>query len=185
MDAARKLGGPLQPAGQLKALTLFSILAITLFASTACAETLTGRIVGISDGDTVTLLDADKRQHKIRLQGIDAPEKRQPFGNEARQHLAGLVFSRQVVADCGKTDRYGRAVCTIEVDGGDANLAQIAAGLAWHYKAYQREQRPDNRARYAAAEDRARQEKVGLWSEREQQAPWEFRKVRREASASR
>jgi endonuclease YncB( thermonuclease family) len=155
-------------------------LAITLFASTACAETLTGRIVGISDGDTVTLLDANRRQHKIRLQGIDAPEKRQPFGNESRQHLAGLVFSRQVVADCGKTDRYGRAVCTIEVDGVDANL-----GLAWHYKAYQREQRPNDRAKYATAEDRARQEKVGLWSEREPQAPWEFCKVRREASASR
>ena len=160
-------------------------MVIAVFMQAASAETLTGRIVGVSDGDTVTLLDGAKRQYKIRLQGIDAPEKRQPFGNVSRQHLAGLVFSRQVVADCGKADRYKREVCTIAVDGVDANLAQVKAGLAWHYKQYQKQQRPEERARYTAAEDRARREKVGLWSDREPQAPWEFRKVKRSAGANR
>lgn len=152
-----------------------------VFMQAASAETLTGRIVG--DGDTVTLLDPAKQQHKIRLTGIDAPEKRQAYGNVSRQHLAGLVFGRQVAADCGKTDRYGRLVCVIEVAGVDANLAQVAAGLAWHYKRYQGEQRPEDRVAYSAAEERARRERVGLWADAAPVAPWEFRKARREAAA--
>jgi endonuclease YncB( thermonuclease family) len=109
-------------------------LAIAAFvlisAHGATAAPLTGRIVAIADGDTVTLLDAGKRQHKLRLSGIDAPERRQPFGNRSREHLAGLVFGKQIIADCPKFDRYKRAVCTIEVNGTDANLAQLEAGMA-------------------------------------------------------
>ena len=67
-------------------------------------------------------------------------ERRQPFGNRSRLHLGALVFGKQVTADCPKTDRYKRAVCRLEVDGVDANLAQLEAGMAWHYKAYAREQ---------------------------------------------
>ena len=144
------------------------------------AITLTGRIVSIADGDTVTLLDADLRQHKIRLIGIDAPEKRQAFGNRARLNLGLQVFGRDVTADCPKTDRYKRPLCKLEVDGTDANLAQIEAGMAWHYKAYQRDQRPADQARYAQAEARARVNRVGLWGDPAPVAPWEFRKARRE-----
>ena len=147
---------------------------------TSSAYELTGRIVSIADGDTVTLLDASLQQHKIRLSGIDAPEKRQPFGNRSRLHLGALVFGRQVTADCPKTDRYKRAVCRIEVDGVDANLAQVEAGMAWHYKEYAREQRLTDRWRYAKAEDGARAAKRGLWSDRAAEAPWDFRKARRE-----
>ena len=146
---------------------------------TSSAYELTGRIVSIADGDTVTLLDANLRQHKIRLSGIDAPEKRQPFGNRSRLHLGTLVFGRQVTADCPKTDRYNRAVCRLEVDGVDANLAQIEAGMAWHYKAYSREQSPADRWRYAKAEDRAREARHGLWADRAPVAPWDFRKARK------
>ena len=145
----------------------------------ATAATLTGRIVSIADGDTVTLLDASLQQHKIRLSGIDAPEKRQPFGNRSRLHLGALVFGRQVTADCPKTDRYKRAVCRIDVDGVDANLAQVEAGMAWHYKAYSREQSPADRWRYAKAEDRARDARQGLWADRAPVAPWDFRKARK------
>ena len=99
---------------------------------TSSSDELTGRIVSVADGDTVTLLDTNLRQHKIRLSGIDAPERRQPFGNRSRLHLGALVFGRQVTADCPKTDRYKRAVCRLEVDGVDANLAQLEAGMAWH-----------------------------------------------------
>ena len=158
-------------------------LAVAVFllisAYGASARTLTGRIVSIADGDTVTLLDANLQQHKIRLSGIDAPERRQAFGNVSRQHLAGLVFNKQVSADCPKTDRYRRLICRIEVDGIDANLAQVAAGMAWHYKTYQRDQRPEDRARYAMAEEGAQQEKRGLWVDRSPLAPWEFRKAKR------
>ena len=158
--------------------------AAVLFAlgslQTSSAYELTGRIVSIADGDTVTLLDANLRQHKIRLSGIDAPERRQPFGNRSRLHLGALVFGKQVTADCPKTDRYKRAVCRIEVDGVDANLAQVEAGMAWHYTEYAREQRLADRWRYAKAEDGARAAQRGLWSDRAAVAPWDFRKARRE-----
>jgi endonuclease YncB( thermonuclease family) len=108
-----------------------------------------------------------------------APEKRQPFGNRSRLHLGALVFGRQVRADCPKTDRYKRAVCRLEVDGIDANLAQVEAGMAWHYKAYTREQSPADRWRYAKAEDRAREARHGLWADRAPVAPWDFRKARK------
>ena len=108
-----------------------------------------------------------------------APEKRQPFGNRSRLHLGTLVFGRQVTADCPKTDRYNRAVCRLEVDGVDANLAQIEAGMAWHYKDYAREQRAPDRRRYAQAEDEARQSRRGLWADRAPVAPWDFRKARK------
>ncbi|NMG50039.1 nuclease [Azoarcus communis] len=146
---------------------------------TSSAYELTGRIVSVADGDTVTLLDANLRQHKIRLSGIDAPEKRQPFGNRSRLQLGALVFGKQVTADCPKTDRYKRAVCRLEVDGIDANLAQLEAGMAWHYKAYAREQRAPDRRRYAQAEERARDDRQGLWADRAPVAPWDFRKARK------
>ena len=164
-------------------INLLATVAITALVLTsthsASAATLTGRIVSISDGDTVTLLDANLQQHKIRLSGIDAPEKRQPFGNRSRLHLGTLVFGKHVTADCPKTDRYKRAVCRIEVDGVDANLAQVEAGMAWHYKAYSREQSPADRWRYAKAEDRARDARQGLWADRAPVAPWDFRKARK------
>lgn len=157
-----------------------AIAAFLLFsAHSAGAEILTGRIVAIADGDTVTLLDAKKQQYKIRLSGIDAPERKQAFGNVSRQHLARLVFGKEVIADCPKTDRYRRWICTIEVGGIDANLAQVTAGMAWHYKAYQRDQLPQNRVRYGNAEQEAKQEKRGLWVDRSPLAPWEFRKEKR------
>ena len=168
-------------------INLLATVAITALVLTsthsASAATLTGRIVSISDGDTVTLLDANLQQHKIRLSGIDAPEKRQPFGNRSRLHLGTLVFGKHVTADCPKTDRYKRAVCRIDVDGVDANLAQVEAGMAWHYKAYSREQSPADRWRYAKAEDRARNARQGLWADRAPMAPWDFRKARRKNTA--
>ena len=164
-------------------INLLATVAITALVLTsthsASAATLTGRIVSISDGDTVTLLDANLQQHKIRLSGIDAPEKLQPFGNRSRLHLGTLVFGKHVTADCPKTDRYKRAVCRIEVDGVDANLAQVEAGMAWHYKEYAREQRLTDRWRYAKAEDGARAAKRGLWSDRAAEAPRDFRKARK------
>ena len=98
---------------------------------------LNGRVVGVADGDTVTVLDASRQQHKIRLMGIDAPEKRMPYGNRSKQSLSDLIFDRQVQVEYNKKDRYGRTVGKIIVDGVDANLAQIKAGMAWHYKQYQ------------------------------------------------
>jgi endonuclease YncB( thermonuclease family) len=93
-----------------------------------------GRVVAVADGDTITVLDRDKRQHKTRLIGIDAPEKKQPFGNRSRQNLAALVFDRNVQAKCSKHDRYRQEVCKVLDGSVDAGLEQIRAGYAWWYR---------------------------------------------------
>tara|TARA_R110001583_G_scaffold165276_2_gene317804 strand:+ start:9541 stop:10062 length:522 start_codon:yes stop_codon:yes gene_type:complete len=165
----------------LKARFVGALLCVASLTapSLSQAETYTGLVVSIADGDTATILDASKRQHKVRLAGIDAPEKSQPFGNVSRQHLAGLIFQRTVTVNFAKTDRYRREVGTIIVDGRDANLAQLRAGMAWHYKQYEREQPLAERRAYAAAEIEARETKQGLWREPTPVAPWDFRRTRR------
>lgn len=84
---------------------LCCLLAATLLLPfAAMADTVAGRVVAISDGDTVTVLDSDNRQHKIRLAGIDAPESHQPFGQKSKTNLSALTYNREVVAECGKTE---------------------------------------------------------------------------------
>ena len=114
------------------AATLVCVAA--LYCSPLAAETLTGRVVGIADGDILTLLDSSNRQHRIRLSGIHAPEKKQPFGNVSKQNLARLAFGRDAIADCPRLDRYKRPICKVQVDGVDVGLLQIEAGLAWWYR---------------------------------------------------
>ncbi len=144
------------------------------------ADTLRGRVVGVADGDTVTVLDAQKVQHKVRLSGIDAPERSQAFGQRSKEHLSDLVFGQTVEVDFNKTDRYGRLIGKIVVNGQDANLQQLHAGMAWHYKEYEREQPPEERRRYAQAEDDARDRGVGLWKDLKPVPPWEFRRAQRQ-----
>jgi endonuclease YncB( thermonuclease family) len=135
-------------------------------------------VVGVTDGDTIIVLDGDKVQHKVRLAGIDAPERRQAFGARAQQALAAAVFRRFVVLDWKKRDRYGRLVAKVNLSDRDVGLELIAAGLAWHFKAYQGEQDPEDRTRYARAEIDARNARVGLWSDPHPTPPWVFRRSR-------
>lgn len=157
---------------------LLVALALT-WVSPALAGTLVGRVIGVTDGDTLTVVDSRFVQHKVRLSGIDAPEKSQPFGNVSRQHLALLTFGRHVTVEGTKRDRYKRTVGKVLVGGVDANLAQIEAGLAWHYREYAREQTPTDRRTYAEAEVTARAKRNGLWLDSRPVAPWEYRKARR------
>lgn len=156
----------------------FFILLFAL-AFHASAWTLEGRIVGVSDGDTVTLLDATNTQHKIRLAGIDAPEKAQPFGNRSKQSLSDFAINRHATVETTKQDRYGRNVGKVRVDGQDINLLQVERGMAWFYRQYQDEQSPEDRLRYAEAEERAKTGKQGLWVDPAPVAPWEHRRQRR------
>jgi endonuclease YncB( thermonuclease family) len=157
--------------------TRILLLAASLtFAYTCAADTLHGRVVGVYDGDTVTVLDGTNTQWKIRLMGIDAPEKKQAFGNKSKEHLSGLVFNKQVTVEYRKKDRYGRTVGKILVQGLDANLEQVKAGMAWHYKQYQREQSEADRIAYAKAEEQARAGRRGLWFDHEPAPPWDWRK---------
>ncbi len=130
--------------------------------ATAQSKALSGKVVSIADGDTLTILDATNTQHRIRLTGIDAPESRQAFGTRSRQHLADLVFGKGVTVEYDKRDRYGRTLGKVLIEGRDANLEQIKAGMAWHYKFYENEQLPEDRKTYAEAEREARAAKRGL-----------------------
>lgn len=156
------------------------LLALTLPVSAIAAE-WQGTVVGVADGDTLTLLDSSKTQHRIRLDGIDAPERAQPYGQRARQSLAALAQGRTARADCPKIDRYGRAVCRVIVGGVDVGLEQIRRGYAWHYVRYAPEQRVSDRGRYARAESDARLEHAGLWSYSDPVPPWDYRRVARGA----
>lgn len=136
---------------------------------------LEGKVVGVADGDTITVLDAQHRQHKIRLAGIDAPEKKQPFGTRSKQNLSALVFGKTVAVEWGKRDRYQRIVGKVLVAGHDASLEQLRAGLAWWYRQYAKEQTPEDRALYEAAEAEAGTARRGLWSDSKPIPPWDWR----------
>jgi endonuclease YncB( thermonuclease family) len=162
---------------QLRRCAVTTVLALAaLLSFSVQAEILTGRIVGISDGDTVTLLDANQRQYKIRLTGIDAPEKKMPFGQRSKEHLSDLIFSKDVQVETEKLDRYGRNLGKILFDRKDINLAMINAGLAWHYKKYQKDQSRSDLLLYSHAEEQARQQRIGLWRDPNPTPPWEWRK---------
>ena len=159
-------------------------IALLVLAGGAFAGELAGRVVSVSDGDTVTVLDDAREQHKIRIAGIDAPEKRQAYGERAKQHLSDLVYGKNVVVVWDKRDRYGRligrvlvhecdrAACRYAIDAG---LEQLKAGLAWHYKQYEKEQKADERVRYSTTEAEARARRDGLWREPDAVPPWQFR----------
>lgn len=154
----------------------FSFGSLALLMCLACqADTLAGRVVHVADGDTITVLDASESQHTIRLAGIDAPEKRQAFGNASKQSLAKEVAGLSVVVEWTKYDRYQRKVGRVLLGERDINLVQIQNGMAWHYKQYQREQSPEDRHTYALAEETAKASHAGLWSDALPQAPWDFR----------
>lgn len=159
----------------IRARPLGWILAAGLLVSQAWAGSLAGQVVGVSDGDTIKLLDASQRQHTIRLSGIDAPEKKQAFGQRSKESLSQLVFGQYVQVETGKTDRYGRSLGKVLLAGEDMNLEQLRRGLAWHYKKYAREQPALERAAYFQAENLARQSEVGLWKDPHPVAPWAFR----------
>jgi endonuclease YncB( thermonuclease family) len=160
-------------------------LGCLVFSAGIGAEPLTGRVVAVVDGDTITILDSEKTQHRIRISGIDAPEKGQPFGNSSRENLMRMSHGKDAVADCHKTDRYGRKVCKVWVQPAscptcgatlDVGYAQISAGLAWWYRAYGKEQTTEDRGRYESEEKDAWFRKRGLWSEPGPVPPWEWRR---------
>lgn len=170
------------PGPLLRRIAIFGVLASCWF-SVSAAE-LHGQVVGVTDGDTVTVLDHQRTQHKIRLAGIDAPEKSQPFGQRAKEHLSSLVFGNAVVVETEKQDRYRRTVGKVLINGRDANLAMVVAGFAWHYKKYEGEQSPNDRLLYDSAEKEARAFRRGLWAESDPIPPSEWRAVKKNQSKS-
>jgi len=132
---------------------------------------ITGWVVSIADGDTFTLLTNEKKQVKIRLYGIDCPERKQPFGTAAKQKLSELVFDKQVQVKKMDIDRYGRTVAIVYGEANSCiNEEMLKSGFAWHYIQY------DNSAYWQQLEDKARGKKIGLWAEKDPVPPWQWRR---------
>ena len=158
-------------------LTLVFILTLSL-PSWSQHTTWIGKVVGVSDGDTITVMH-DGIAEKIRLYGIDCPEKRQAFGKRAKKFTSSMVFGRIVEAKPITTDRYGRTIAWIYFDGACLNEELLKAGLAWHYKRYSSEKH------LAELETQARQKKAGLWSDPYSVPPWNFRHGKRTVTKPR
>jgi micrococcal nuclease len=161
------------------ALLLLLLCLLTTSALAAPPAKLTGKVVSVHDGDTLTVLDAAKTKRKIRLHGIDAPESKQPFGNVAKKALADLVFGKEVDVEVVDKDRYGREVGNVHVDGVHVNREQVANGLAWRYVQY------DKRGEFTQVEQAARAARKGLWADAHPVAPWDWRKGEKERRAAR
>lgn len=163
----------------LRPSLIFRLLCfgVAFLAGPSLALTFTGLVIGVADGDTITVLDADNKQIKVRLAGVDAPEKKQAFGARSKLHLSEQVYKRIVTLECGKQDRYRRHVCIVLRDGRDMNLLQVKVGLAWWYRKYSTEQSFGDRQAYEASESKARAARVGLWVDANPVPPWDFRKM--------
>lgn len=148
---------------------------LLLISCSLHAAALQGKVVGVADGDTITVLDANNIQHKIRLQGIDAPETAQAFGQKSKQSLSQMVQSKQVTVVYQKKDKYGRTLGKVFHNGTDVCLEQINLGMAWHYKKYASDQPKEDRETYAQAELAARTKTIGIWKDKNPTPPWEFR----------
>lgn len=139
------------------------------------AENLYGAITAVHDGDTITL-QTDSAAKRIRLAGIDAPEIKQPYGIVSRDALSQDVLNQSVTVDTNKTDKYGRNVGKVLLNGEDVNLKQVRRGLAWVYTYYIKELSAEDRELYKAAEKAANDEHIGLWQDEQPVAPWTYRK---------
>lgn len=151
-------------------MKFFALLLLFLFPILPYAHTLSGKVVRIADGDTITLLLVDHTSVKVRLYGIDCPERGQAFGKVATDYTREFCAGKSVTVEQQDIDRYGRIVGTVRVGDKLLNTALLQAGLAWHYKQY------DKNKQWAALEDIARKNKVGLWQEQTPVAPWQWRK---------
>ena len=138
-------------------------------AASRAANSHLWRVVGVQDGDTISCLDENNQQQKIRLAGIDAPEIGQDYGTTSREALASMVFGKTIdVVDDGR-DRYGRWIGHASVDGLDVNQQMVATGNAWHYAAYSTDQS------LAAAQSQAQSQRLGLWGQPNPIPPWDYR----------
>lgn len=152
-------------------MKIFSFFLIVFTSLNLLSAEIRGLVVGVSDGDTITILDdMDKGRFRIRLYGIDAPEKKQDFGQKAKQYLSSRLFRKSVVIRYKEIDRYGRIVGKVYLGHIEINLEILQNGYAWHYKNY------DNSEEYSQAEINARKKRIGLWSLKNPVPPWNFRK---------
>lgn len=150
------------------------LITLVLLSTSLVAETITGKVISVADGDTITIL-VDKIKHRIRLAEIDAPElKGQPYGKASKAHLSALVHNKLVLVEYTKKDRYGRLIGTVTSQKVNVNEAMVKAGLAWHYKFYSKSKI------LSTMEKKAKADKAGLWKQNKPVAPWTFRRAKKQ-----
>jgi micrococcal nuclease len=152
--------------------SLILLLLLILNFTVYCQSTLTAKVVGVKDGDTVVVLDSLNNQTTLRLAEVDTPEKSQPFGTKAKQYTSDQVYLKTIKYVVTDTDRYGRSIAMIYYDSDNKYLSAeiIKAGMGWHYKRY------STSTTLANFEVKAKKDKIGLWVDNNPIAPWEWRK---------
>ncbi|MBP7309862.1 MAG: thermonuclease family protein [Candidatus Cloacimonetes bacterium] len=151
---------------------LLIAIGICLCMISCQAKTISGKVVKVSDGDTFIVVQ-NKREYKIRLDGVDCPEARQAYGKRAKQFTSAQIYNRQVRVSYKKKDQYGRYLGTVYYGGGkNLNHEILKAGMAWHYKHYNQDKTLSN------LETMARNKRVGLWADRQPVPPWIFRRYK-------
>lgn len=149
--------------GFMKKILIFILLTLSMIA-----QTITGKVTSITDGDTIKVLE-NKAEYKIRFNGIDAPEKSQAYGQKSKEFLSSLIFGKEVIVEVKDKDKYGRYVSDIFLGNKYINAEMVENGFAWHYKEYSKDKS------LAELEDKARMNKVGLWADSNPISPWDFR----------
>ena len=153
-----------------------ALLGLAIFVSVMAAAdgSIDGRVVAVADGDTLTVLDAENQQHKVRLAGIDAPEKAMPFGQVGKQKLSEMCFGKQATVTVVNTDQYGRTVGDVNCEGLHANEEMVRGGYAWVYRHYDK-----GFEFFYPLEQAAKDAGLGLWADAEPTPPWQWRHSRK------
>lgn len=155
-------------------LSIFVTVLFTAIPAFAADEPIIieGKVIAITDGDTIKVLDKDKQTFKIRFAEIDAPEKDQPYGQKSKQALSDLIYNKKVKVIQSDIDRYGRVVGYVYFNEQNINLEMVKLGMAWVYTYYSKDEK------FREAENEARAKKIGIWSLQEDQImpPWEWRR---------
>lgn len=146
-----------------------AVVLLAVVPQLHAADPVEWRVVNVADGDTITCLDDGNKQHRIRIDGIDAPERGQPFGTVARDRMTTLAKGKTATIHGHGNDRYGRLLATVKIEGDDLGLRLVAEGLAWHYSRY------SDDATLDAAQRAARAARRGLWADKAPTPPWEWR----------
>lgn len=155
----------------MKIIITFLLIQFSIF-SNYCQTTLTAKVIGIKDGDTVVVLDSLKYQTTLRLAEVDCPEKSQPFGTKAKQFTSDQIYLKTIKYVVTDIDRYGRSIAKIYYDDNKYLSAEIIKyGLGWHYKRY------STSKELANFENSARLHKLGLWYDKNPVAPWDWRRI--------
>lgn len=155
-------------------ITIITVLSVLSFISTSATEFITAKVVKVSDGDTFTILTKGKEQIRIRIYGIDAPEKGQPYSEKSRLYLADMIAGQDVTIEITSTDRYRRKIAKVKTETvDDVSLEMLRAGYAWHYSYF------DKTKAYIQAEKEAKERREGLWADENPVNPYEYRKLKK------